>query len=352
MQHLQLREQVETILAYVHQCVTTRVPVLRASTVVGRLTGIKSLFRENLLEATAFDHPSVRGVKVAINLEERKRDPYNQHSNQKLPMTLGMVLFVGEKARLTNDPNKIMAATAILLAFMCLLRVSEYVAGARDEEDECCHALVTEDVWFEVARLSGIGSEMVCACDVNADMWSRVVLVKFTLRDAKNDQYRVGSTFWYRNRPGLANCSVNIVQSIFEWAIYARLRPADFFFSHNRYAANVRLNKGMVERPIWDCARLFGLDSKRYGTHSPRVGGATTLRAGDAPPGTVQDAGRWRSARSCLTYQDSSLQEFDRMLTILQDASVYTTHDLMLLESHYRQTEVQAVPVGRGNSRW
>jgi hypothetical protein len=234
---------------------------------------------------------------------------------------------------------------------MCLLRVSEYVAGARDEEDECCHALVTEDVWFEVGRASGIGSELICACDVRPEMWPRVTLVKFTLRDAKNDKYRVGSTFWYRNRTGLANCSVNIVQTIFDWAIFARLRPADFFFSHNLYSANVRLNKGMVERPIWDCARQFGLDPKRYGTHSPRIGGATTLRAGDAAPGTVQDAGRWRTARSSLTYQDSSLREFDRMLTILQDASIYTTHDLKLLENHYRQAEVEARSIGPGQVR-
>jgi hypothetical protein len=59
LQGLSLREQVKVINAFSHQCVTTRVPRLRASTVACVLSGIKSQFRSNLLETAALDHPSV-----------------------------------------------------------------------------------------------------------------------------------------------------------------------------------------------------------------------------------------------------------------------------------------------------
>jgi hypothetical protein len=103
MQKLSLREQVQTINAFSHQCVTTRVPPLRASTVACVLSGIKAQFRSNLLETTAFDNPSVRNVKVALNLEERKNDPLNIATQQKLPMTLGMTLFIAAQAAVAGD---------------------------------------------------------------------------------------------------------------------------------------------------------------------------------------------------------------------------------------------------------
>jgi hypothetical protein len=89
IQHLGLRDQVKTINAFSHQCVTTRVPPIRAATVACVLSGIKSNFRKNLLETQAFEHLSVRNLKVVLNLEERKHDPpLNRATQQRLPMTL------------------------------------------------------------------------------------------------------------------------------------------------------------------------------------------------------------------------------------------------------------------------
>jgi hypothetical protein len=360
MQHLTLRDQVKTINAFSHQCVTTRVPPLRASTVACVLSGIKAQFRSNLLETTAFDHPSVRNVKVALNLEERKNDPLNIATQQKLPMTLGMTLHIATQAAVAGDIDSHMTATAIQLAFACLLRVSEYVAKAQDIEDECCHAMLVADVWFEVANATGTGSEFICACDVTAAMWSNVRLVKMSLRHMKNDRLRVGSSFWYKNQCG-ENSSVNIVKTVFDWAVRAQLGPEDFFFSHyqNRKSDEVRqLTVYMVETTIRRCAVHYGLDPMRFGTHSPRVGGATTLRAGDASQSTVMHAARWRSARAALTYQDASSMEFERIQFILQDASLYTTDDLRILQDQRAIRAVAAAPAvmttqrtGRGGPR-
>jgi hypothetical protein len=109
----------------------------------------------------------VRNVKVALNLEERKNDPLNIATQQKLPMTLGMTFLIAAQAAVAGDIDSHMTAVAIQLAFACLLRVGEYVARAMDIDDECCcHALLVADVWFEVADERGSGSEFYCACDV------------------------------------------------------------------------------------------------------------------------------------------------------------------------------------------
>ncbi len=49
-------------------------------------------------------------------------------------------------------------------------------------DDEFCHALLVADVWFKVACAAGSGSDFVGTCDVLADMWDRVLLVKMVLR--------------------------------------------------------------------------------------------------------------------------------------------------------------------------
>jgi hypothetical protein len=360
MQHMILREQVKTINAFAHHCVTDRVPPLRASTVACVLSGVKSQLRKNLFETTAFDHPSVRNVKVALNLEERKNDPLNVATQQKLPMTLGMTLLIAAAAAVAGDIDSHMTAAAIQLAFACLLRVGEYVARANDINDECCHALLVADVWFEVSRATGSGSDFICSCDVTADMWDRVLLVKMSLRHMKNDRLRVGSSFWYKNHRG-RHSTVNIVKTVFDWAVRAQLGPDDFFFSHyqKKGTADVRcLTVYMVETTIRKCAVHYDLDPMLFGTHSPRIGGATTLRAGDASQSTVKHAARWRSDAAALTYQDASSEEFERIQAILQDASLYTTNDLRILQDQriIRAVNTQFIPTatiqrtGRGGA--
>jgi hypothetical protein len=359
MQDISLREQVRTINAFAFHCAGERTPTLRASTIACVLSGIKSHFRKNLLETNCFDHPSVRNVKVALALQERKNDPLNVATQQKLPMTLGMTLHIAALALVAGDIDSMMTATAIQLAFACLLRVGEYVVRANDINDECCHALLVADVWFEVACAAGPGSDFICACDVTADMWDRVLLVKMVLRHMKNDRLRVGSSFWYKNHRGV-HSSVNIVQVVFDWAVRAALGPDDFFFSHYQKDNQVEvpevrnLTVHMVETAIKRCAVDYDLDPKRFGSHSPRVGGATTLRAGDASQSTVMHAARWRSESAALTYQDASSEEFDRIQRILQDASLYTTNDLRILQGQRDLRAItqlpppQLVPMGAG----
>jgi hypothetical protein len=86
-----------------------------------------------------------------------------------------------------------------------------------------------------------------------------------------------------------------------------------------------------VATAIKSCAAHFKLDPHNYGTYSARVGGACTLRAGGASDSTIQMMGRWKNMDSCLTYQESSVREYDEVQRILCDLSVHTAEDVRLI---------------------
>jgi hypothetical protein len=173
---------------------------------------------------------------------------------------------------------------------------------------------------------------MIDATRVTAAMWPRVALVKFTLRSMKNDQLRIGSTFWFRNLSQEAG--TNIVKVAFEWALMAKLQPGDFFMSHRCGRPGqgpTMLTYHAVNTGIKDCALRHGFKNvSHFGTHSPRIGGACTLRAGDAPDTMLKLLGKWRGDTSSWVYQESSTKEFDRMQRLIRNASLFTIKDIKL----------------------
>ena len=343
MQQLQRREQVEMLIAYGMYCMAGPERPLAASTVISSYSGIRHSFRSNMLPMEVFDDRSLRAFKTAITLEERRvraDDEFTSAKLQKFPMTLGMVLDVAAEARRKPGPDEMMTATAIQLAFMCLLRVSEYAPrGNKDEEIDDCHAILTRDVNFEVQDDDGMPT-MVSANRVTQDMWPRITQVRFTLRHMKNDRFRMGNTFWYGNTPGT---TLNIVKVVFDWAVKAKsgiTDKKDFFFSYQTKSNRTKkLTQGMVSRTIKRCAMRFNLDPRDYGTHSPRIGGACTLRAGGASQTWLAEIGRWaEGSKAILTYQETSEREMAMMQQILQDESLFTTSDIRTI--HKKSTRL------------
>ena len=329
MQNLPKRQQIELLIAYGMHCVSRESKPLAACTVISSFSGIRHSFRSNMLDMDFFDDRAVRAFKTAISLEERKRradNDFTAQSKHKFPLTLGMVTDMVNRSRERNDVKKHMTAAAIQMAFMW---VSEFAPNAKDDANDCCHAILTRDVNFEIQRDDGT-PVMVNASQVTAQMWPRVLQVRFTLRHMKNDKFRMGNTFWYINQ---VDAAVNIAQVAFDWAVRAKRGhhgTRDFFFSYTTLSNRTSLlSRHMVSKTIKDCARRFGLDHRDYGTHSPRIGGACTLRAGGASQSYLAEMGRWAEGSSAiLTYQETSQKEMAAMQRILQDATLFTTRDI------------------------
>jgi hypothetical protein len=322
-----LRAQVATLAAFMHfQFVDLH---LRASTIISGMSGVRHQFRSNLLPVEIFSNQSLSACKNALTLEERKLEGLSA-VQRRHPLTGDMLTWIGGQCVATGLVVDNMVGVGIVLAFYCLLRTSEYVPDRRSVKENSCHALRAADVLFELTDAVGQRS-MVESFLVSADMWPRVTLVKFILRSAKNDKYRIGSTFWYRNEPQAAG--QNVVRMVFLWALRANHAPTDFLLSCRATSAapSVWLTYDQVAQLIKSCARAMGLNPNNYGTYSARVGGACTLRAGGASDSMIQMMGRWKSMSSCLTYQESSQREYDQAQRILRDTSVFTANDVRLI---------------------
>jgi hypothetical protein len=338
------RSQLETIGSFLYHGVVDL--HLRAATMGGILAGVRHFFRANFLSLDIFAHPSIRSVKHGLALEERAKSDYCA-PKKKLPLTASMVKFVLEQARISCSIHIVMVATAIALAFFCLLRVSEYVpkfttraATATSpaeyeltEDGDRCHAIMAKDVLYEVAsELEGHPAEFIPSFRVKQEMWSRVKVVKITLRSAKNDVMRAGNTFWLTNLE--TTQYINIVKVLFDWSIRANHRQGDYFMSYNvmagRSYVNTPLAYNSVNHTVKKCATDHNLDPRDFGTHSARIGGATALRAAGASESMIQRLGRWLSECCAREYPATSFREFDMMQMFLQAADNYTVRDLQL----------------------
>jgi hypothetical protein len=308
-----LRAQIMTIAAFLFYGWSTL--GLKATTVISTLSGVRHNFRANCLAMEVFEHPSVRACKTALNLEERKRDGFTA-VQRKHPLTVDMLYALIRHALAPGCTVDTMVGVGVLLAFTCLLRTSEYVPNQRSERQNSCHALLAADVLFEVVR-NGQRS-MVESFLVTADMWRHVTLVKFILRSAKNDKLRVGSTFWLRNEP--SESGLNVVQAVFEWSLRSNFAPTDYLMFLPRHS---RVPLGVADL----CAR----EQTHQGVCGALRPEPCTLRAGGASDSTIQMMGRWKSMDSCLTYQESSVREYDEVQRILRDPSVYTAEDVRLI---------------------
>lgn len=320
------RRQVEILAAYIGYAFQEL--GLAAGTVIGSLSGIRHYFRKEFGSVEVFSHPVICTLRSAMELEHRKRCE-GRVRDQKLPFTLGMVERVVERARKRGTKDAEMTAVAIQIAFFCLLRVSEYVPSTKRLRLGSCHALRAGDVQFELQQ--GSGTVWQDATEVHPDQWPLVRVVRFHLRSMKNDELRTGSVFWFKNLQ--QEGGVNIVRVTFDWAVKARLQRSSFFMSYQVGDSGKYkwLSYGRVSTAIKSCAVSFGFRPSEFGTHSPRVGGACTLRAGDTSDSMIKLLGRWKSLMASLGYQGASFKEFDRLQSILAKSDVFTAGDVKLI---------------------
>ena len=85
---------------------------------------------------------------------------------------------------------------------------------------------------------------------------------------------------------------VRLMQRYFELhPVSAEAASSTPLFRRRGQAITVREIRGMVQ----ELMRRLGLDPRRYGAHSLRIGGATAAFAAGMSPSTIRAAGRWSS---------------------------------------------------------
>lgn len=326
MEHSTLTSKIRTLCAFVaflhsHQS-------LRASTMVGTMAGIRHTFRSALFELDPFADARLTAVKHAVIMVDKKAGL--SKANRKLPFTLDMVQHLLQISDLSNVHFH-MCAVAVQLSYFGLYRSSEIVHDSEAELHHEEHALRTSDVVFFIGTTR---KEVPYSQASSIQSFNDIDSMKLTLRSAKNDQMRRGKKTFFTAR-NLNPDSINIVKVMYDWAIRSKTQEGGILLSH--WDANLGCNKHLTYDNLSNTVKMvaskMGFDKSRFAAHSPRIGGASTLRACRAPEPYIQLMGHWDSAATPLSYEEDNIREFLECQHILALSAHYSSEVVRTLQN-------------------
>ena len=294
----------------------------RAATINNYMSAIRTELVFAGQNVAFLDAEKTKRFKRAAQLDEGAR---GIQQDKKKPIPLKLVM---EMVNSTLDKNKMMDKpyrVAILMAYFFLLRQSEYIYSPRAND----HAIRVSDVEFRMNNGVFIQSHLLRTSGFSVE---QIDLIKVTLRHCKNDPYRQGNFFWV-NRKRSKNGSMDLVQELAEFAWGAHSKEGDVFTScrfPNENGKMIRVTYKRVMDLLRETAVRHGLESKLFGTHSFRIGGATALDSGRIDQKTIQQLGGWRSECTHMQYAQPSAGRFTAAHEVLLNEDSFTLQDLQL----------------------
>jgi hypothetical protein len=314
---------------------------LSYNTLMTTMSGVRWHFDRFLCESSAFDSPAIRNCKAAV-----RRDPARAPTKLRraLPLTLRMLEWLLERYRpsaitpasYSTRMNNQLLCTALIFAFCCMLRPSEY-----EKVKDTKHVILAGSIFFECV-LPGASRPCLRSANNLADVdLSHVTTVKLDWLSAKNIAVRAGRTIWFTAFDS-SSSGINLVSCLFLWAKCAQLGPFDFFLSYRQLCGTRKvLSYLRMTTVVKEAAFHFGFNPDNFSCYSLRVGAASLLRAAGASDGDICLMGRWKSLPSCLIYQEASTQAHDLMLGMLLSRGVFTERDILLAYPHSQSVALQ-----------
>jgi integrase len=287
---------------------------LTASTISNYVSGVRHHFSCRNLVIAFFESSAISNARAALRILCRGRLAVRETGS--LPVTLDFIESYTVWYSLLAYKH-LAIYTAMRLAFLLMLRISEYVITKAN------HYLRSDDVMFIVS------GAVVFSHEVTSEDWESISGVIIDVRSAKNDSDGAGHRFPFNRQPSQQDC---ICHLLFQWSVTARLKPADQFFS---YQSSWNLSDRDMSAALKSLAHRHGLDPTRVSPHSLRYGGASALAAANVPTYLIQKLGRWKSLAFLRYIQlsESLLNHAQQVLTqrdLLTIADVRRLHPGML----------------------
>jgi hypothetical protein len=291
-----------------------------ASTVTGYLSGVAFHLNKSGEDSSFFSCPQVTMVRSGL------RKLHTQHrtkSKDKLPFSLEMILaYTRHVNSFDFTLSNFGTSVALLLAFSCLLRASEYVPSSSKK-----HWIRACDVQFVLSDGRVVPSYLFLAHWV--ELVSEVII---HIRSSKTDQDGCGFNFFF----DINSSSRPLVVALMRWSMLSSLSEhLPFFSATNNQGKQIwclhrtHLSKAMRFTAI----NLFSfsiLEAKRFTPHSLRYGGASALAAANLPDYSIKLAGRWKSD-AFLIYVKETCQKFALIHDALANPSILVANDILRL---------------------
>jgi hypothetical protein len=313
---------------------------LSAARVVHQLTALRYMFLIRGGDIESFASPHVSAVRRGLLNQPPHTDRAVTVARRRLPVTLEMVLYIYNRVHNPLTLERLARRAAIILAFCCLFRPSEYLWGTRSNR----HVLTAAQVEFEISTPGSSTTFWRSMAEMQGITWAQVRLMRIHMHTAKNIKRRAGARLWFS---ATATNPLSVVRVMFDWALQSSpISTAPIFSWPSPTQPNIRDNLWYREfhNDIRAAAAHFGFDSSQFGCHGIRVGGATLLRAAGADDGFICLMGRWASLPACLSYQETSTTAHDRMASLLLTPGLYTVRDLRLQYVLPRVTPIAVTP--------
>jgi hypothetical protein len=292
---------------------------LVANTISNYVSGIRHHFSCRNLDLSCFESTTLSNARTALNLLGRSRVAEREVGS--LPVTLDLIDSYTSWFSLQDYKHR-GVYTAMRLAHLLLFRISEYVKTSAN------HYLRSDDVVFVV------NGENIHSYDVSAKDWNSVSGVIIDVRSGKNDSDGAGSRFPFRRQECERNC---ICYLLFQWAIIARLKPLQQFFT---YRSDWILSDRDMGNALKNLAVRHGIDPTRVTSHSLRYGGASALAAANGPTYLIQKLGRWKSL-AFLRYIKMSEELLHHAQQVLTQRDLLTISDVRRMHPGMRFQRVR-----------
>jgi hypothetical protein len=316
---------VGAFIAYLHSDKS-----LRASTIVGAIAGLRHAFRSALEELDFLKDPRLTAVKHAVTMLDKKAGLGK--TNRKLPFTLDMVQHLLQISDLSVIHYH-MCAVAIQLSYFGLYRSSEIVHDPEAELHHEAHALRTSDAFF---LLKEGGKIVPYSLASSIPSFDHISAMRVILRSAKNDQARRGKKTFFTAQDFGAG-TINIVRVLFDWAIRSRTQHGGILLSYwnEQSGSQSHLTYNNLTNTVKKIAGLMGFEKSKFAAHSPRIGGASTLRACKAPDPLIQMMGHWDSAETPRVYEEDNVREFVECQRLLAFSEHYSAEVVHIFQDQY-----------------
>ena len=288
------------------------------------LAGLRHEWCCRFLPTWVFDDPAIAAARKSYRTDPTCQP---QTTGQRAPLTWEMLeSIVTSAASIPGSPDH-MTATACLLAFCGLFRVSEVAFTTATNP----HCLTAGCVEFRVQNTPLTPPILVPSYLIAPYSFHQVLAVRITQHSAKNRSiHEPPATMWFSTDPTRANDPLDLPFALFHWATSsnASLPDSPFFSTSSPYLRP--LTSRMLTSTIRACAVRFGLNPALYGTHSLKVGGSSHLRALGVPADVIQRAGRWKSMPVSLRYPAQSSIEQDNLMRTFRLPSQFHTDDVRM----------------------
>jgi hypothetical protein len=234
---------------------------LTASTIMGYLTAVRSICVDLGFPVTAFYDLRLRRVKRGIKkLRSRK-------ARSRLPITIWLAARLIKSITAQDGMAGTMLTAAICTGIYGLMRAGEMV-----EKSESGHQGLRRDhVFWDPDR-----------------KW-----VDIRLDNSKTDYFREGVVIRLHAN-GSSTCPVAKLRAAWDAAVDDSPGAPVF-----QQANGAPCTYKWLQHSLRMVVDRIGLDKSDYGTHSLRIGGATSLAIAGERPETIKEMGRWKS----LSYQ-------------------------------------------------